>query len=276
VEAVIARAGDKPEQRTELLMAKGRILVHHMKFSEAIPMFEEVIRLAPSVDSEVRQYGINASTELAGIYTELGDHAAAIAAEQRTVDGLRAAYGASHPRMLIGLVNLAWTQSRAKQRDAALQALADLRRLAATMPPSEPRLVNLPRIEGQVWQNLGDCQRAVPFFREALARFNAAYGPDHPRTTEVLTYLGACLAEEHQTAEAITHLERALSNRRGNGASPSDTAEAALALAEVLWTLPLQQARAVALVEEAKSLWTQDGADTATAEEWLAKHKTAR
>jgi serine/threonine protein kinase/tetratricopeptide (TPR) repeat protein len=276
VEAVVTRAGNEPEQRTELSMGKGIILSQHMKFSEAIQAFDEVIRLAPSVDNEVRQYGINASTELAGIYTELGDHEAAIAAERRTVAGLRAAYGAGHPRMLVGLVNLAWTLSRAKRRDAALEALEDLRRLAATMPPSEPRLENLARIEGEVWHNLGDCGRAVPFLRAALGDYVASYGPDHPRTTEVLTELGTCLAQEHQTAEAITHLERALANRRGIGETPSSTAEAAFALAEVLWGLPSQKARAVALVEEARSLWKRDGADLASADEWLAKHEAAR
>jgi serine/threonine protein kinase len=274
VEAVVALAGDQPEQRIELLTGKSEILIEHMQLAEAIQMLDEVIRLAPSVDNEVRQYGVNAYSRQASIYTELGNHEASIAALRRAVDGLRATYGASHPRMIVGLVNLARGLSAAKRQEA-VEVLAQLHRLAATMPPSEPRLVNVPHIEGEVWQNLGDCGRAVPFFREALARFSAAYGQDHPRTTDVLSYLGNCLAEQHQTAEAITHLERALRSRRSEE-TPSRIAFQAFDLAKVLWSLPSERARAVALVNEAKELWKQDGASASQIEEWLANHEAAR
>jgi eukaryotic-like serine/threonine-protein kinase len=275
VEAVIALAGNAPEQRIELLMGKEAIQTEHMQLDEAIQTLDEVIRLAPSIENEVRRYGINASSTQALIYSELGNHDAAIAAQRRTVDGLRAAYGASHPRMLVALVNLARTLSRAKLREQALETLAELRRLAATMPPTEPRLENLPQIEGEVWQNLGDCGRAVPFLREALARFSAAYGADHPRTTDVLTPLGTCLAEQHQVAEAITHLERALQNRRERGETPSSIAFQAFDLAKVLWLVPQRRERAAALVSEAKALWKQDGASPSKIEEWLGGHEAA-
>jgi tetratricopeptide (TPR) repeat protein/predicted Ser/Thr protein kinase len=276
VEAVVTLAGNAPEQRTELLMGKAAILTEHMQLAESIETLDEVIRLAPSVDSEVRQYGINASTQQAIIYSELGNHEAAIAAQRRALDALRAAYGTSHPRILVGLVNLARMLSRAKQREPALEALAELRRLAATMPPSEPRLENLPQIEGEVWQNLGDCGRAIPFLRAALERFSASYGADHPRTTDVLTPLGTCLAEQRQTAEAIAHLERALESRRSRGETPSSIGFQAFDLAKVLWLLPSRRARAVALVNEAKALWKQDGATASQIEEWLGEHEAAR
>jgi len=276
VEAVVALAGDPPEQRTELLMGKAAILTDHMQLTEAIAMLDEVIQLAPRVDSEVRQYGMNAFSRQAVIYTELGDHEAAISAQQRAVDGLRAAYGSSHPRMLVGLVNLARVLSRAKRREAALTTMAELRRLAATMPPTEPRLENLSQIEGEVWQNLGDCGRAVPFLREGLARFTAAYGADHPRTMTVLNHLGNCLAEQGETAEAVASLERALQSRRNGRETPSNIAFEAFDLAKVLWLLPSERARARALVNEAKALWKQDGASAAQVEGWLANHEAAR
>lgn len=276
VEAVITLGGNGAEQRTELLIGKSAILTEHMQLAESIDTLDEVIRLAPSVDTEVRQYGINASTQQAIIYSELGNHDAAIAAQRRALDALRAAYGASHPRILVGLVNLARMLSRGKRREPALATLAELRRLAATMPPSEPRLENLPQIEGEVWQNLGDCGRAIPFLRAALERFSASYGADHPRTTDVLTPLGTCLAEQRQTAEAIAQLERALQSRRSRGETPSSIGFQAFELAKVLWLLPSGRARAKALVSEAKALWKQDGATASQIDEWLAQHEAAR
>jgi len=276
VEGVIALSGDEPEPRIELLTGKAAIQTEHMQLAEAIETLDEVIRLAPDVDSEVRQYGFNASSKQASIYSELGDHAAAIAAQRRSLDGLRATFGASHPRVLVGLVNLARTLSRARRRDEALDAIAEMRRLAATMPPSEPRLENLDQIEGEVWQNLGECGRAVPFLRKALARFSAAYGADHSRTMYVLSLLGTCLADDHQTEEAIIHLERALQGRRDIGDTPSNIGFQAFYLAKVLWLLPERRARAVALVKEAKALWKQDGASDSKIEEWLENHEAAR
>jgi len=276
VEAVITLAGNEPAQRTELLMGKASILTEHMQLAEAIDMLDEVVRLAPSLDNEVRQYGINASSKQASIYSEIGNHEAAIAAQRRAVDGLRETYGASHPRLLVGLVNLARMQSRAKQREPALQTLDELLRLAATLPPNEPRLENLPQIEGEVWQNLGECGRAVPFLREAVARFSAAYGADHPRTTDVLTPLGTCLADQHQSAEAISYLERALQSRRARGETPSSIAFQALDLAKVLRPLPSGRIRASALVDEAKALWRQDGVSASKVDEWLAEYEAGR
>jgi tetratricopeptide (TPR) repeat protein len=275
VEAVITRAGNEPEQRVELLMGKGSILGQHLKLSEALEAFDEVVRLAPSVEGEIRIYGSYAAGEQGAIYTELGDHAAAAAAQRRLLDGVRATYGAYHPRNLIALANLARAESRGGRRDAAMQVVAEMRRLAAETPPEEPRLHQVPLAEADVWRNLGEPARAVAFFREALAGMTVANGPDHPRTTEVLLRLGSCLAEADQVPEAVAHLERALRNRRNRAETPTSIGEAAFALAKVLWMQPSQRARAVELIDEAQTLWKKDGAHEADAEAWIAERREA-
>jgi serine/threonine protein kinase/tetratricopeptide (TPR) repeat protein len=272
VEALVARIGGRPEQRVELLMGKASIAGQHLRYDEALQILDEARRIAPEVDSEIRAYGIYAAVEQAFIYTELRKHDEAIAAHRSAVDGLSSVYGPGHPRVLYALLNLARGQSAAGQRDLALESVARARRLAANLPPDEPRLKFLPEIEGEVWQNSNDCSRAVPFFREALERFIASGSSEQPRTAQLMTFLGNCLADIGEVDEAVTMLDRALQSRRRSG-TPTAIGESAFALAKVLWQLPAQRARAVALLDEAQALWKQDGASEPDAERWIAERR---
>ncbi|HTV19667.1 MAG TPA: tetratricopeptide repeat protein, partial [Polyangiaceae bacterium] len=103
-----------------------------------------------------------------------------------------------------------------------------------------------------------------------------ADGPDHPQTTNVINDLGVCLAATKEYGEGIAYLERALANRRR--AKDPAVAEAAFALAKVLWDVPRERARALALAEEARSLWQADAAERSIAkvDAWLGEHPLGR
>jgi tetratricopeptide (TPR) repeat protein len=214
-----------------------------------------------------------AASALGDVYTELGQYEEAVAAQRSALDGLRRTYGEGHPRLVAGLINFALVQAKAGHREPAFATLEELRRLAATLPPNEPALKNIPFAEGRVWRALGDCPRAVPFFRKALAEYTIVNGPTHPVTTKVLGHLGLCLADTDHIPEAIERLEQALANRR----SSNDTAiaDAALNLAEVLWLVPAERERALSLANEARSRWQADNAPglAQKAEAWLAAHR---
>jgi len=276
VEALVERAGNRPEDRMNLLMGRYAILFRRYQLEGAMLALEEVIRLAEDAEGEFKRLGVIAAAEVGHVYTELERFAEAEVVEQRAADGMRRLFGANHPQMMTALGNLSIVQSKAGHREQALASIAEYQRIAALMPPDEPRLKYLEFAESRVWRITGDCAQAVPLLRKALERFTAADGPDHPQTTNVINDLGVCLAATNQVSEGIAFLERALANRR-HGNDPA-VAEAAFALAKVSWEVPEERARATALAAEARSLWLADGAIrwVAKADRWLAEHPPAR
>jgi eukaryotic-like serine/threonine-protein kinase len=275
VQAIVARAGNPPEQRIEILMGTAYIELQHQRHHESIAMLEEVRRLAPSAEGEYANYGFLAARDLSHLRMELGEFAAAVQAAQEALDGIRMTYGPGHPRMLFGLSDLAVAQSMAGLRDPALQSIAEARRIATTLPADEPRLKNVARAEGVVWQNLGECERALPPLRNAVGLFTAAHGATHPLTTGMLDHLGICLAATGRSAEAIAAREQSLSNKRTHGGPGIYLAGAAFDLAKELWSDPKQRTRALALIDEANSIWRKEGATQAMddAASWLAAHR---
>jgi tetratricopeptide (TPR) repeat protein len=272
VEALVSRVGSPTEPHVELLMGRGRIELEHRRFAEALATLEEAVRLAPSADDYVVIYSFTADHDISQIRMELGQFAAAVQAAQHGLDGTRDYYGPGHPRVLFALGDLAVAQGKAGQRDAAAQSIAEARRLATTLPANEPRLKNVARAEGVAWEYLSECDRALPPLNEALQLFTAAYGPSHPLTAGVLAHVGTCLAATGHLSEAIAAREQVLSTYRAKSVAPILLAESAFALAKLLWPNPKQQARALALIEEANSLATKADVqqlldDTAS---WLA------
>jgi tetratricopeptide (TPR) repeat protein len=277
VEALVSRGGNRPEQRMQLMLGEATILDQRGKLPETVETLKKAIVFSESfVDDELQRYGALAASALGDVYTALGQSEDAVAAQRSALEGLRRTYGDGHPRLVAGLINFALVQAKAGQREPAFATLEELRRLAATLPANEPSLKNIPFAEGRVWRAVGDCARAVPFFRRALAEYSIVNGPTHPVTTKVLGHLGLCLAETGHVPEAIQHLEQALANRRSS--NDAAIADAALNLAEVLWLVPAERERALSLAKEAKAIWQSDGAPglARQADAWLAAHRLGR
>jgi tetratricopeptide (TPR) repeat protein len=273
VEALVQRAGNSPEDRMQLLLGRSTLLFQYTRLDEARQALEEVIRLSESTQGKFEKYGISAATDLAHLYVELDRFTEAEAIAQRATDDVRRLYGAHHPRMMSAFGNLSTIQAKAGHRDRALYSIAEYRRIAETMPPDEPRLKYLPLQESRVWRITGDCARAVPLLRDALAKFSAADGPDHPLTTQVMSDLGVCLGATKQVPEALSFLERALANRRQS--HDVLAADSQFALAQVLWSVRPQRPRALSLAEEALSQWRKDGSTRKAdeSERWIASHR---
>jgi eukaryotic-like serine/threonine-protein kinase len=273
VDALVRRAGNYPLDRIQLLMGLSTILFENNKFAEAQRALEEVIRLGENAEGDFWKFGMPAATDLGHVYVELGRFDEAEAIEQRAVADTRRVFGAQHPRMMSAYGNLSTVQAKAGHREQALATIAEYRRLAATMPPSEPRLKWLPLQESRVWRITGDCARAVPLLREALVKFSSAEGPEHPRTMAVMNDLGVCLAATNHVPEALSLLEHVLANRRQSG--DVTRFRSAFELAKALWLVPEQRARARSLAEEALSQWRSDGStqQVPVVEKWLAEHR---
>jgi tetratricopeptide (TPR) repeat protein len=273
VEALVRRAGNPPLPLIELLYSQNTALVRQSKVQAAAKLLEEAIRIAEAnVGTEFQRLASSASLELGHVYAYMDRFAESEAIAQRGVDGMRRLFGSHHPRMLTPLSNLAVLHAKAGHLELALETLTEYRALADSLPPTEPRRMWVPLMESRVWRITGHCDRAVPLQREALAKFSAAHGPDHPLTANVMGELGRCLAETDHLPEAIGLLERVLGKLR-DGLDPA-VPDAALALAQALGRDPAQRARARALAEEARALWLADESPTRVGEveRWLAAH----
>jgi tetratricopeptide (TPR) repeat protein len=279
VEALVIRAGDRPEDRLEIWFAQARILAQRHKFPEAIALFERMITISDQGGELWRTPGASARAEIGEIFLQLENYPEAIRYTQAALDVIERNFGSHHPRMLIARANLAMAQSKVDS-NAALATVAKMRELAATLPSSEWRAITIPFLEGQIREDRGDCARAVPFYREALALFTKKYGAASVEEADVQARLGACLSAIGQRAAALLELERALATRRANGDAPNVIAQSAYQLAQTLASPGAKQAeraRAVELGQEARTLWLQDGVTSKVkaVEQWLAAAATS-
>jgi tetratricopeptide (TPR) repeat protein/tRNA A-37 threonylcarbamoyl transferase component Bud32 len=280
VEALVSLAGNDLEQRLEVLMGRGVIFSERRKYAEAIEAFDQVIALSPSVDSELRGYGAYAHGAIGEIDLALQRYPEAVRRFEAELDGIRRELGKRHPRVIFSLTNLGLAQSKAGLRDAAWATVASIRELVTSLyPPGDWRHVTVAYVEGNIWEDSGDCERALPAYRQAFETIVATYGPNNTNTADVQARLGTCLYRVGRVAEAIPYLERVLQIRTDVNGAPNVIAEAAFQLADVLWAgaAPSERPRALSLAEQALSLWRQDQvADRArAAEEWLTNRRVS-
>jgi len=261
VEALVIRGGNRPHDRLELFYGQARMMSQRRKFAEATALFEQVIELSDSIGGEWGTYGANARGELGEIFMLQENYPEALRRMQASVAALAKIYGEHHPRLLIALANRALAESKV-DGDAALATVAQMRALASSLATEDWRAITIPFLEGQVREDRGDCAQALPFYRDALVRFDTVHGEGSAQSADVHERLGVCLAATGKRSEALTQLERVLSIRRANGDTPNAVAEAAYELAQVLATpaaRSAERARARELAQEARSLWERDG-----------------
>jgi len=261
VQALMIRAGDRPEDRLEVWFAQARMLTQRGKFPEAIALFEQIVALGESGSDLWRLPGALARSEIGEIFLQLENYPEAVRRTQAALEAIENIYGGHHPRMLIARANLAMAQSKV-DGDAALATVAKMRELAATLPPNEWRVITIPFLEGQIREDRDDCAHALPFYREALPLFTKRYGAGSSTEADVRARLGACLAALGQREAALLELESTLATRRTIGDAPNMIAQAAYELAQALVSpgaQPADRARAVELGQEARTLWQRDG-----------------
>jgi tetratricopeptide (TPR) repeat protein len=272
VEALVLLAGDPPEARIGLTIGQAKILANRGKYREAIELYQRVIDLSRGLYEQGKGYGAKAESEIGSIYIKLEDHVESVRHMQAGLAGLERMYGSRHPRMMIGLANLALAQSKVDTR-AARDTIAKMRELEAILPAGEWRTLTIPFLEGQVREDSGDCANALPFYQSALEAFTQTYGAESAKTADVYARLGACRLAIGQRSQGLADLERALALRRATGAAANEVAAATFELAVALdaGTKGTERARGLALAREARELWRRDGVvdKLKTVESWI-------
>jgi tetratricopeptide (TPR) repeat protein len=258
-------------------MGRAIIASQRRRYEEATRVFEEVIALSPSSTSDRKAYGPKAQGEIGNIELELKHYPEAVRRFEAELAGIRAQLGQSHPRVVFSLVNLGLAQSKAGLRDEAWATVEALRGLVSSLyAPGDWRYATVAYVSGNIWEESGECERALPLYLGALQTVQAKYGAKHSNAADVQARVGSCLHALGRDAEAVSPLENAMEIRGVAGAAPNVRAAAAFQLAEVLWAAsPQQHARALTLAERAVSLWREDQVSdrVQAAEDWLAQRR---
>jgi tetratricopeptide (TPR) repeat protein len=272
VDAAVTQAGNEPEQRLEVLISQGAILTQRGRYLEANAVFERAVALSRDVQSHRRSYGAQALGQIGDNYIELRRYPEAVRGRQAELDGVRSIFGERHPRLVLASYNLGIAQAKAGRLDDARATAASLRERLTRIEPDDWRRATLPFLEGNIFERGGDCVGAIPLYRAALEKLTAFFGTEHAHAADVYERLGNCLHATDRGREAIATIEHALAIRRSLGTTPK-IAEVAFQLADVLWARDeRERGRAIALAEEAVSLWRGDDVSELRigAERWIA------
>jgi len=185
--------------------------------------------------------------------------------------------GPNHPHVALSLLGIAQAlelQQRDKPAlDAARRALAIYEKIddGKTTDVADT-LVTIARLALAA----DDIETARASAVRANALQDELIAADHPDHIDALTLLAAIDRRTGQPARAVTRLERALAIAKASELAPIDQAEPRFELAQALWQLDRDRARALALATAARDAWTaQPGREPrslAHVKAWLANH----
>jgi serine/threonine protein kinase len=263
-----------------------RLLTYEAAIFSADRDWQAAIDKLELARAECRQLGTAGLRSCLGPQRELGflhafrkDYATAQRELTAAVELAKLAFGPRHPSVMNEYNNLSDILVRAGELDAAAQALAQSKQLAATLSANR-QSANIPQIEGMILQGRGDAKAALPLFEEAARRLSEAYGARTVQAALGEYLLGQCLMSLNRPDDALLHLERSLELRRTLAAPPMLVAEASFAVAAALWSVPEQRPRARELAQQALGLFEGEGEaareEARGVREWIATREALK
>jgi serine/threonine protein kinase len=276
VDADVRLAGRPPTMMIRLLTYEAAILTADGEFRAAVERLGRALAECRQLGTDGLRSCLTPQRELGLLYSAQQDVASARRELEAAVALAKQAFGPRHPNVLNEYNNLAEIMLRGGDLDTAARALAEAKALAATLPENR-QTANIWGNEAMLLAARGDLSAALPVFEESARRLAAAYGGSTVQASQGELYLGNCLVGLGRTSEALPHLERALELRRTLQGPPRSRAEAAIALAEALWTLPRRRAQSLELGRQALALYRGDGPrsadDAQRVERWLEERE---
>jgi tetratricopeptide (TPR) repeat protein len=197
-----------------------------------------------------------------------GDERGAVDAWEQALRIREATLGRDHPELTQTLENLARAfislHEPAKAR-ALLQRLLALNEREGSNPLSQARAED---VAAELALSVGKLDEAMAHAQRELAIYERLGDAEHPEAAGALTVAGRIRLAGHAAAEAQKQVERAISILERHPADPGWLAEARFVLAQALWELGRDRARALRLAADArKHIWPTD---RAAVERWLA------
>jgi serine/threonine-protein kinase len=211
-----------------------------------------------------------ALNNLGNMIQPLGDHAQARAHFERALAIWTKAQGPDHPLVAFATYNLGSVlYDQGDDRGAAEHCERALAILEKSLGPDHV-MVSWP-LEGlgRARTRLGQLDAALPLLERALALREKGQGASSPELAGALLALGELSLARRQPVRAVPLLERALGLH-----NPDRGPEVELALAEALWQVGEDRARARTLAEDARAAYERLGHRPGMehASRWLADH----
>jgi serine/threonine-protein kinase len=260
---------DHPEV-ANALNSLGAVVSTAGAYTEARSLLERAAAIREKAQGPDHPETARALTNLGVTLTHLGEYERAIAIVERALASREKSLGPEHRDVAYSLVTLG--EARNAMRDFQGAASFSARALAIrekAYGPDHPAVAAALANLGHARAHLGELDAARPLLERALAIREKAQGASHPEVSEPLLYLGDLALTGGRPAEAVPPLERALALR-----DPDTESEVELALAEALWRIGKDHARAAALAESARARYAGIGnrPGQERAARWLADH----
>jgi tetratricopeptide (TPR) repeat protein/predicted Ser/Thr protein kinase len=236
VEAFVARAGNRPEQRAALAFARGAAYEDLGKYGEARAALSEARALYTQSLGSRDPLTLGAVLKLALIADASGDYASNKTLSRELLPTAIEVLGPDHPQMAIILRHLAMfaqhAGERARARELAERALAIGERAFGPTAMETARIVNTVGVIAEADGRLDEADRC---FERVLAIRRQQLAPDHPLIAHVLANLTIIRRRQGRLEEAQSLIERALAiMTKTYGPMHADVAHDLGTLADVL------------------------------------------
>ena len=229
------------EEQLQKLFAEGR-------FKDAVPLAEELVKIAERAHGAVHVDVADALATLSDVESGAGLTAKAISSLERAIATREQAVGRDHPDVAQdcnALAVLHFGQGNYKAAEPLMTRALAIRERA--LGPDAPETAQSINNLAQLFQEMGDYTAAEPLLQRALALFEKARGPNHADVAIALNNLAGLYSPKGDYPRAEPLFRRALAIREQNDGPDS------LPTAQVLNNLGLMYQRQGAL-DQAKPL----------------------
>ncbi|KFE61102.1 serine/threonine-protein kinase [Hyalangium minutum] len=250
------------------------------RFTEALPLAQRALAIQERLLGPEHPDCAISLQSIAFVLAMAGRSPEAVPLMERALAIEERAFGADHPSIVKSLISLSNVQTEAADAIPPLERALAIQQRAPHAQESDTLLIlkNL-AINHSL---LGHAREQLEYAQRALEREEKMLGPDAPDLAPTLHMVGNAHERLGAPARALPLLERALSIAESRPLTESHTigrderAQIRMHLADTLWALGRERARARALVTEALELARGAGgsmdAQAAELEKWLATH----
>ncbi|MBK8240057.1 MAG: tetratricopeptide repeat protein [Deltaproteobacteria bacterium] len=206
--AALARAGEATRLRAEVERQLGHLAGARGQWARAAEHYRVDLELQLAEGGPETLASMRARDNLAGAWTHLGDHAAAIDAYEAVVAHKRPRLGDRHPDLAITLHNLATallaSGQRARAEATCREALAIWR---DALGEHHPDVALAHYTLGSILLAGGDAAAAIVELRQALSLRRELLGEEHDETLDTVINLASALDEAGDPAAARALLD---------------------------------------------------------------------
>jgi len=246
---------------------------------QALPQSRQAVSILEQVVGPDNSAVADSLSNQALILTGLGRYDEALQAHRRVLAIREKVYDGDHPNVAASLRNLAYTLQIQRKHAEALPYLE--RALAMDEKILGPKHREVGATHASVAQSLcatGRREDGMKHVQQALAIYEGLGEKDGVEAMNALQILGDCYLQAKDFAHARPALERALSiaTARAADVDPFTVSPTQFMLAQSLWPLPAERARALELARKARDQLAKgspkEKPSLAEVEGWLKAH----